>query len=93
MYKKNNKKEICIFNNNIYILNKTDSEYESGHYFCNIRLSILDITKGHLNIIQQYEEIKIYEDNPKFFCLNEGDIVLWGNKLYILKEKKINLKI
>ena len=92
MYKKNNKKEIYIFNNKIYILNKSDREYD-GYYFCNIRLSILDITKGHLNILQQYEEIKIYEDNPKFFCLNEGDIVLWGNKLYILKEKKINLKI
>ena len=74
------KENICILNK----AKKLNLLFFNNKYY--IKIIKLKINSGLLEPFESYDNIEVNENNLKIICLNDGDFILWGKYVYILKE-------
>ena len=78
-----NKENICILSK---IMKTNMLLFNVGYYLKIIKLNMIE---GLFEPFEGYENIETNE-NLKIICINDGDFILWGDNLYILKDGEKN---
>ena len=86
-------KEIILDNNeHICILNKTmKTNMLLFNIGCDLKIIKLNMVDGLFEPYEEYEKIELKEkDIIRIICLNDGDFILLGKNVYVLKEEEEN---